>query len=99
MHSRTEARKALAELIDRRSTIVGSVDECIDAVRDVQEATGGFGRLLVNVLDWADREAMKRSFELFARFVAPRFNGSLDGVAASYGWVAEQARAQRAAAR
>ncbi|MFE6667956.1 LLM class flavin-dependent oxidoreductase [Streptomyces sp. NPDC057697] len=99
VHSRTEARKALSELIDRRSTIVGSVDECVDAVRDVQEATGGFGRLLVNVLDWADREAMKRSFELFARFVAPRFNGALNGVTASYGWVFEQARARRDAVR
>ncbi|GAB1340423.1 hypothetical protein ACE1SV_70130 [Streptomyces sp. E-15] len=97
VHSRAEARKVLEELIDRRSTVIGSVDECVDAVRDVQKATGGFGRLLITVLDWADREAMKRSFELFARFVAPRFNGALNGVTASYGWVREQALAHHAA--
>ncbi|MFF8993533.1 LLM class flavin-dependent oxidoreductase [Streptomyces sp. NPDC014983] len=96
-HSRAEARKVLEELIDRRSTVIGSVDECVEAVRDVQKATGGFGRLLVTVMDWADREAMKRSFELFARFVAPRFNGALNGVTASYGWVREQALAHHAA--
>ncbi|MFI9270988.1 LLM class flavin-dependent oxidoreductase [Kitasatospora sp. NPDC052896] len=95
--SRAAARKTLEELIDRRATIIGSVDECVAALRDVQEATGGFGRLLVTVLDWTDRAALKRSFELLARFVAPRFNGALNGVAGSYAWVSEQARAQAAA--
>lgn len=93
VHSRAEARKALEEAIDRRSAIIGSVDECVQAVRDIQEATGGFGRLLVTVMDWAQREQMKRSFELLARFVAPHFNGALRGVTDSYEWTGEQARA------
>ncbi|WP_035804592.1 LLM class flavin-dependent oxidoreductase [Kitasatospora mediocidica] len=91
--SRRQARKVLEELIERRSVIVGSVDECVQAVRDIQEATGGFGRLLVTVQDWAEREPMKRSFELLARFVAPRFNGSVKGLTASYEWTAAAARA------
>ncbi|CCH29453.1 LLM class flavin-dependent oxidoreductase [Actinosynnema sp. NPDC047251] len=85
VHSRAEARKALEELIDRRGSVIGSVDDCVQAIRDVQDETGGFGRLLVTVLDWADRSALKRSFELLARFVAPKFNGSLGGVTESYG--------------
>jgi limonene 1,2-monooxygenase len=93
VHSRAEARKALEEAIDRRSAIIGSVDECVQAIRDVQETTGGFGRLLVTVMDWAQREQMKRSFELLARFVAPHFNGALRGVTDSYQWTGEQARA------
>ncbi|GAA2513493.1 LLM class flavin-dependent oxidoreductase [Winogradskya humida] len=93
VHSRTEARKALEELIEQRSTLVGSVDEVTQALRDVQAETGGFGRLLVNVMDWAGRESGRRSLELLARFVAPRFNGSLTGVTDSYEWTAGVARA------
>ncbi|MGW4733077.1 LLM class flavin-dependent oxidoreductase [Streptomyces shenzhenensis] len=97
VHSRAQARTLLEELIDQRSTIAGSVDECVEAVRDVQQETGGFGRLLVNVMDWAEREPTKRSLELLARFVAPRFDGSLQGVTDSYEWTAGLARAFAAA--
>jgi limonene 1,2-monooxygenase len=91
--SRAEARALLEELIDQRGTLAGSVEEVVEAVRDVQQETGGFGRLLVNVMDWADREATHRSLELLARFVAPHFNGSLKGVTDSYRWTADLARA------
>lgn len=92
VHSRAEARRVLEELIEQRSTIAGSVGEVVEAVRDVQEETGGFGRLLVSTLDWAEREPARRSLELLARFVAPRFNGALKGVTASYEWTADVAR-------
>ena len=35
--------------------------------------TGGFGCILMLAHDWADWEATKRSYELFARYVLPRF--------------------------
>jgi limonene 1,2-monooxygenase len=35
--------------------------------------TGGFGCILLLAHDWADWEATKRSYELFARYVLPRF--------------------------
>ncbi|MDH6454523.1 MULTISPECIES: LLM class flavin-dependent oxidoreductase [unclassified Streptomyces] len=91
--SRADARKALETAVDNHGAIIGSVDDAIEAVARVQEATGGFGRLLVTVQDWAPRDRMKHSFELLARFVAPRFNGSLRGLEASQEWTSRQTRA------
>lgn len=99
VHSRADAVKALEEAIDRRGVIVGSPEECVEAIRDIQEITGGFGHLLVTVMDWADREPMKRSFEYLARYVAPHFTGALKGVTDSYDWTSEQAARALAAMR
>jgi limonene 1,2-monooxygenase len=39
--------------------------------------------------EWANREDTFRSFELFARWVMPKFQGSLDTVIASRDWCRE----------
>jgi limonene 1,2-monooxygenase len=39
--------------------------------------------------EWADTEATRRSYELFARYVAPRFQDSADSLTASRDWAAE----------
>ena len=49
-------------------------------------SSGGFGGLLFRANEWADREQTLRSYELFARYVMPRFQGSIDSVAASNEW-------------
>jgi limonene 1,2-monooxygenase len=46
----------------------------------LEDLSGGFGGLLVMVQDWATREQQRRSFELLARYVMPRYNGALAGV-------------------
>jgi limonene 1,2-monooxygenase len=38
--------------------------------------------------DWADREATLRSYELIARFVMPRFQGTLSRLRESRDWAA-----------
>ncbi|MEU7817627.1 LLM class flavin-dependent oxidoreductase [Pseudonocardia sp. NPDC049154] len=43
--------------------------------RLVDQSDGGFGTLLLMASDWADPQATKRSFELFATDVAPHFQG------------------------
>jgi limonene 1,2-monooxygenase len=57
------------------AAVVGTPDELVAAIRNLQEITGGFGVVLGFAHDWADREATLRSWELFARFVAPELNG------------------------
>jgi limonene 1,2-monooxygenase len=49
-------------------------------------SNGGFGALLFRAHDWADRDQTWRSYELFARYVMPRFQGSLDSICASQNW-------------
>ncbi|MFY9589128.1 MAG: LLM class flavin-dependent oxidoreductase [Actinomycetota bacterium] len=57
---------------------VGTPDMAADAIARLEKQSGGFGTYLFTAHEWADREATLRSYELFARYVAPRFQGQLD---------------------
>jgi len=73
-------------------TLVGSPDTVAKGIQNlVDRSDGGFGGFLFRAHDWANREQTWRSYELFARWVAPRFQGSLDTIRASHEW----ARANR----
>ncbi|GAC1318350.1 MAG: LLM class flavin-dependent oxidoreductase [Chloroflexota bacterium] len=75
---------AVETLVDSGSWIVGSPDDCIAGIQRLDELSGGFGGFLVMVQDWASFDAQKRSYELLARYVMPRFRGALIGVQGSY---------------
>jgi limonene 1,2-monooxygenase len=57
------------------AAVIGTPEELVAAIRNLQEVTGGFGTVLGFAHDWAPREAMLRSWELFARYVVPELNG------------------------
>jgi limonene 1,2-monooxygenase len=73
-------------MVERNQWIIGSPDDCIAAIERLQEMSGGFGSFLIRVDDWTTREKMLHSYELFARYVMPRFQGSLVGIQASNQW-------------
>jgi len=78
----------LTEGVRAGTTLVGSPDTVARGIRNlVEHSDGGFGGFLFRAHDWADREQTWRSYELFARWVMPRFQQSLDTVGASYDWV------------
>jgi limonene 1,2-monooxygenase len=54
--------------------------------RLVELSAGGFGGLLFRAHEWATREETLRSYELFARYVMPRFQGSLATIVDSNEW-------------
>ena len=58
-----------------------------------QSIKGGFGGILFRAHEWASREATLRSYELFARYVMPRFQGSLDTIVGSNEWARENRKA------
>ena len=65
------------------TTLVGSPDTVAKGIeRLLGYSQGGFGGILFRAHEWADREATLRSYELFARYVMPRFQGSLDTIVA-----------------
>jgi limonene 1,2-monooxygenase len=69
------------------TTLVGSPDTVAAGIqRLIDYSDGGFGGLMFRAHDWANREQTWRSYELFARYVMPRFQGSIDTVSASYEW-------------
>jgi limonene 1,2-monooxygenase len=76
-------------MIKRGGAIVGTPDDAIEAVERILELSGGFGGLLGLAHEWAPlREKTFRSYELWARYVAPHFQGALDPVRGSQEWVA-----------
>jgi limonene 1,2-monooxygenase len=70
------------------STLVGSPETVAAGIERLLSFTdGGAGGILFRAHEWADREATWRSFELFARWVMPRFQGSLAMPQQSRDWV------------
>ncbi len=55
---------------------VGTVEDAIAQIRRLHDQSGGFGCFLINAHEWANLEATNRSYELFARYVMPEFQGS-----------------------
>jgi limonene 1,2-monooxygenase len=73
-------------MVERNQWMIGTPDDCIAGIERLQEMSGGFGGFLVRVEDWATREQVQHSYELLARYVMPRFQGSLVGIQASNHW-------------
>jgi len=73
--------------IERGGAIVGSPDDAIAAIERMQEMSGGFGGLLGMAHEWTSWEKTKRSYELFARYVAPKFQGQLGRISESQEYV------------
>ncbi len=82
--------KIIDHMVDSNSWIVGTPDDCIEAIKRLDEESGGFGGFLVQTIDWAPREKMLHSYELLARYVMPQFQGSVASTAASNQWSAER---------
>ncbi len=69
------------------TTLVGSPETVARGIQNLWDhSEGGFGGFLFRAHDWADREQSWRSYELFARYVMPRFQQSLDLPQASHAW-------------
>ena len=69
------------------TTLVGSPETVIKGIQRLQGySDGGFGGILFRAHEWANREQTLKSFELFARYVMPAFQGSLEPIAASNAW-------------
>jgi limonene 1,2-monooxygenase len=81
---------------DSRAWCVGTPDDLIARIKDLQEQTGGFGGFLVLGMDWADTEHLDRSYELIARYVIPHFQGSLASMDASLADTAKLTESLRA---
>jgi limonene 1,2-monooxygenase len=80
----------LREGVKMGSTLVGSPETVAKGINRLLELSkGGFGGLMFRAHEWANREQTLRSYELFARHVMPRFQGSLDPIVASNKFVRE----------
>jgi limonene 1,2-monooxygenase len=78
-----DAKGFAHKMVDRGGAIVGTPDDAVEAIARLQELSGGFGTLVGFVHDWANPEAMRRSYDVFARYVIPRVQGLLRPVETS----------------
>ena len=55
--------------------VIGTPDEAVAQVQKLVDQSGGFGAMLLMAHEWANPEATRRSYELIAQHVMPRFQG------------------------
>ena len=77
-------------MVEHNQWIVGTPDDAIAGIQRLQEISGGFGKFMIRVEDWAPRDKIHRSYELLARYVMPHFQGSLVGIQTSNQWATER---------
>jgi limonene 1,2-monooxygenase len=83
----------LTEGVKMGTTLVGSPDTVVRGIRKLWELSdGGFGGLLFRAHEWANREQTLRSYELFARYVMPHFQGTSDMPRGSNEWARSNRR-------
>jgi len=66
----------LMDMMSSGGAVIGTPDDLVAAIRNLQEITGGFGVVLGFAHDWANRENTLRSWDMVARYVIPEINGS-----------------------
>ena len=77
-------------LVNAGIAVIGTPDDLIAQINRLLKQSGGFGCFLSMSHDWADFEQTKRSYELIARYVTPRFNGQLVPRDAANRWAKEK---------
>jgi limonene 1,2-monooxygenase len=81
-------RDRLPEMsVEGGGAIIGTPDDAIEHIEALLEGSGGFEGLLIAMYGVVARERMLHSFELFARHVAPRFQGTYATMQANREWV------------
>lgn len=84
------ADKIIDHMIGIGAWCIGTPDDLIDTINRLDEESGGFGGFLIHSTEFGTREEVLRSFELIARYVMPRFQGSLVNLTTSQQWAAEK---------
>lgn len=81
-------------MIDTGLAVIGTPDDAAKRIQQlVDESGGGFGAFLFMAHNWANWAATKKSYELVARYVFPKFQQLNDNRHASIDWVAENKEA------
>jgi limonene 1,2-monooxygenase len=74
-------------VLEHNVAVVGTPDDAIRRIEQLYEKQGEFGCLLLQITNWTDWPALKRSLELYAHHVIPHFSGANVNRETSYEWV------------
>jgi len=81
-----DPRKWPQALVDSGAAVIGTPDDAIAQLERLKKQSGGFGCFLIMANDWVERHASLASYELLAKEVFPRFQGSADLAVNSREW-------------
>ena len=81
-----EGRDPVDVLIETGRAVIGTPDDAIAQIDRLRAKQGEFGCFLQLAHNWANWDATKKSYELYARHVVPHFRGSNAHRASSYAW-------------
>ncbi len=71
----------MIEFVNGGLGVVGTPDMAIAQIEALlEQSNGGFGAFMTLAHNWANPESTKKSYELFARHVMPRFQGQVDSL-------------------
>jgi limonene 1,2-monooxygenase len=74
-------------MVNSGLAVIGTPDDAAERIQQLVDQSGGFGAFLFMAHNWADWAATKKSYELMARYVAPRFQQLNINRQASMDWV------------
>ena len=81
-------------MVDTGLAVIGTPEDAITRLQQlVDQSDGGFGAFLLMAHNWANWDATKKSYELMARYVFPKFQNLQDNRVASMAWVKENKEA------
>ncbi len=72
--------KIMDRMVEEGIWCIGTPDDLVDAIHRLDDLSGGFGTLILLATEVGTREQMLHSYELIARYVMPKFQGSLDSL-------------------
>jgi limonene 1,2-monooxygenase len=73
--------------VDNAASVIGTPDDLIAKIRDIQKLSGGVGAIIGFVHDWANPENTRRSYDMVARYVIPEIQGFIQPLRDSREWV------------
>ena len=69
----------MVEFVNGGLGVVGTPDMAVKQINELlEQSNGGFGAYLTLAHNWANNQATKKSYELFARHVMPHFQGQVE---------------------
>lgn len=76
--------------VEQEIAVIGTPEDAIARIEMLQKKQGEFGAILLQAHNWANWEATKHSYELYARYVVPHFNDANVARQQSYDWVSSR---------